>query len=213
MVIYVAILGNFQLVAATDTADRVSPKVAIVSPVATDLQLDFSLLTFGISLFPFLFFSTFFTTYFLRMVGFSDKNYPGGGQNIWSRQRGCWSNKLFTRKLPKNDKKKLGLNFLDPQQTWRNTHLLSFANLMSLCLNAKGLRRFFLHLSSLSWTPVWRLGKGQCIPTRTTVPLSPRLLQNLSFSYFSCDKNAADGNKDEDENDDEQICGKPGGPP
>ena len=99
MMIYVAILGNFQLVAATDTADRVSPKVAIVSPVATDLQLDCSLLTFGISLFPFLFFSTFFTTYFLRMVGFSDKNGPGGGPVIWSRFRGCWSKKIVHKKV------------------------------------------------------------------------------------------------------------------
>ena len=55
MMIYVANFENFQLVAATDTGDRVSPKVAIVSPVATDLQRDFSLLTFPISLFPFLF--------------------------------------------------------------------------------------------------------------------------------------------------------------
>ena len=47
--IYVANLGNFQLVVATDTGDRVSPKVAIVSPVDTELQLDFSLLTFPIS--------------------------------------------------------------------------------------------------------------------------------------------------------------------
>ena len=36
----------------------------------------------------------------------------------------------------------------------------------------KGLRPFFLHLSSLSPTPVWRLAKAQCIPTRTTVRLS-----------------------------------------
>ena len=47
----------------------------------------------------------------------------------------------------------------------------------------KSLRRFFLHLSSLSWTPVWRLVKAQCIPTRTTVPLSHGYYKTLP--YFS----------------------------
>ena len=98
MVIYVAILGNFQLVAATDTADRVSPKVAIVSPVATDLQLDFSLLTFGISLFPFLFFKHCVQHIFLEWLESAIKMVQGVVQSFGQDLGGVGPRKLFTKR-------------------------------------------------------------------------------------------------------------------